>query len=204
MPPLTRHPRISDDAYVARVARVKIYREFRRADPDLRLCVGHANMLDRINDSAKQVAVQKRSRTPQSQERIWDSAPQSQPNSRIREISSEYISLKPEVEHVEEVEIEVDNNLCLTTHFNLPESDSDEDSPPSSPEPVTVSIVSVEVDDDEYDEFGLPRTPVKHSINQEYHAPPLLTSTAAKNECPLTGMLATLSVSEVLSTDDWD
>ena len=201
MPPSSRYRRPSDESYVAGIARGKIYREFRQPDPNLRICVGHANMLDHINAIVVKTATQKRSRKTQA------SQTNSGPNSRIREISDEYLSMKPQAEHVENVSAPEDNecNLSLNNHFsvigNEYEDDSPPSSPPSSPPGISISVSSIELDDsDECDEFGLPPRVQK----TQHHAPPLLISSKSENECPATGLLATLTVSEVLSTEEWE
>jgi hypothetical protein len=198
MPPLQHYPR-SDDAHIARLARGKIYTEFRRADPNLRLCVGHANMLDRINENVIKNAAQKSTRRARSRARDPPPQPNSDSTSRIREISDEYNSLKPQVQHVETVDISSgEKNLSLSSHFSILGTETEENTS------VTVSVVSVEVDandSDDSDDFELPPRPVKHQRHQSYgHAPPLMTG---KNECAAKGMLATLSISEVL-IEEWE
>ena len=199
MPHLSRHPRPpSDESYVAHLARGKIYREFRSADPNLRYCVAHANMLDRINDSAVQAAMQKRSRRVQAP----PSKIQTSSNPRIRDISDEYACLKPQAEHIEDAGLSSEGNLSLSNHFNIVGSGSKETTS------VTVSVVSIEVDEgDDSDEFGPSPRPTKHtrpaSYSELHHGPPLLVA-AGKDESPATGLLATLSVSEGLSAVEWE
>ncbi len=117
--------------------------------------------------------------------------------------------------HVEDVSAEEENdcNLSLNSHFPISDeyeedSDScDDSSPPPSPPIVTVSISSVEVDDNDDCEFGTPLHPVKHARHEllsDYgHAPPTFIGSVEEKECPATGMLATLNVSEELSTEEW-
>ena len=212
MSPSSRNQSSSEGSYVAGLARGKIYREFRRADPDLRLCVGHANMLDHINAAALEAASQRRERKLQVA-----SNPRPAPSPRIRKISDEYLNTHPQSVHVEDVSTKAQDecNLSLNNHFSIvgdvyeEDSDSSDDSsPPSSPPMVTVSISSVEVDDSEdYDDFGLPPRPVRHTRHEtasEYgHAPPTFIGTVGEHESPKSGMLATLSVSEELSANEW-
>ena len=51
MPQPTLHRRSFDLQSVARLARGKISRETSRPDPNLRMCVGHANVLEQLNNS---------------------------------------------------------------------------------------------------------------------------------------------------------
>ena len=210
--PHSRYWSSSDEVYVAGLARGKIYREFRRADPNLRHCVGHANMLDSINAVALKAAAQKRARKAPSA-----SQPRPGPSPTIRKISDEYLNTHPQSVHVEDVPTKAEDecNLSLKNHFPSPtvyeedsDSSSDDSSPPSSPPMVTVSISSVEVDDnDDYDEYGLPPHPLKRVRSEPEsahgHAPPIFIGDAGDNASPATGMLATLNVSEELSNEEW-
>lgn len=212
MPHSSRYQSPSEGLYVAGLARGKIYREFRRADPDLRLCVGHANMLDHINAVALEAASQKRARKVQAAPK-----PRPSPSPRIRKISDEYLNTHPQSMHVEDVSTKAQDecNLSLTNHvskvgdvYEEDSDSSDDSSPPSSPPMATVSISSVEVDDNEdYNDFGLPPQPVKHARQEtasEYrHAPPTFIGTVGEHESPTSGMLATLSISEELSANEW-
>lgn len=222
--PSRYHPSLSpydDSIYVARLARGKIYAEFRRADPDLRHCVGHANMLDKINDQALKAATERitqsrpksqRTRKPPSPIRV----PANENNTRIRDVGDKYIplsnsSLQPP--HVGVTATKgLEGDLSLSTHFDVvgveieeesssssSDSDSDSDySPP--PTPTNVSVACVEIQDDECDEFGLPPQSMKKTGMYGEHAPPLLTNVGKSadeyGDLATTGMLATLTVSE--------
>jgi hypothetical protein len=182
MPNFNYHHNRSDESYVAGLARGKIYREFRSADPNLRVCVGHANMLDRINDAAMKAASQHGSRKSRSRSRDC----QSQRDSRIREISNEYISLKSQVEHIEEIEDSAENNLSLSDHFSIIGSEY-KDLTSSSPVPTTVSVVSVEVsEEDDTNEFGRSHRQASQQrtkpASEYHHAPPLLISIHGRHD----------------------
>jgi hypothetical protein len=205
-----------DSIYVARLARGKIYAEFRRADPNLRLCVGHANMLDKINDQAMKAATERitqsqpkqRARKPRSPTRTTNA----ETSVRIRDVSDEYIPLSSPCNQQPNLGVSIpkglEGDLSLTTHFTLvgaeiddessssSDSDSDSDySPP--PTPTNVSVACVEIADDDCDEFGLPTRPIKTTSIRLEHAPPLLTSFGkGADDYITTGMLATLTVSE--------
>jgi hypothetical protein len=203
-----------DSIYVARLARGKIYAEFRRADPNLRLCVGHANMLDKINDQAikatteriTQSQTKQRARKPRSPTKTANT----ETNVRIRDVSDEYIPLSSQCNQQPNLDVStpkaLEGDLSLT-HFTLvgaemddesaSSSDSDSDSDYSPPTPTNVSVACVEISDDDCDEFGLPPRPIKTTSIHLEHAPPLLTSVGkGADDYLTTGMLATLTVSE--------
>ena len=169
-------------------------------------------MLDNLNAAALEAATQaKRGRKQRP------SNTRNGPDSRIQEISQDYLNLKPQAIHVENVSItEKQYEVSVSNQFSIVGTeDSDEDSdespgssPPSSPPAVMISVSSVEVDDnDDCDDFDLPLQRTKHSRHGtiEYgHAPPLLTALVEEKERVAPGMLGTITVSEELCNSEWD
>lgn len=59
MPHAALHRRSFDIQSVARLARIKIFQEVSRRDPDLRLWVGHVNMYEKLNNSSLSASKQR-------------------------------------------------------------------------------------------------------------------------------------------------